>query len=39
MRVKGGLRKARASGKQLGRPTSDIDTNKVIKSSTSRVTP
>ncbi len=29
-RVKGGLRKARANGKQLGRPTGDIDRNKVI---------
>ncbi len=30
-RVKGGLRKARANGKQLGRPTGDIDINKVIE--------
>ena len=30
-RVKGGLRKARANGKRLGRPTDDIDINKVIE--------
>ncbi|MGR3174594.1 MAG: recombinase family protein [Candidatus Scalindua sp.] len=30
-RVKGGLRKARANGKRLGRPNSDVDINKVIK--------
>jgi DNA invertase Pin-like site-specific DNA recombinase len=30
-RVKGGLRKAKANGKRLGRPNSDIDTGKVIK--------
>ncbi len=30
-RVKGGLRKARANGKRLGRPKSDVDTNKVIE--------
>ncbi len=30
-RVKGGLRKARANGKQLGRPKSEVDTNKVIE--------
>ncbi len=30
-RVKGGLRKARANGKRLGRPNGDIDINKVIK--------
>ncbi len=30
-RVKGGLRKARANGKRLGRPNSDIDINKVIE--------
>ena len=30
-RVKGGLRKAKANGKQLGRPNSDIDMDKVIK--------
>ena len=28
-RVKGGLRKARANGKQLGRPKSEVDTNMV----------
>ncbi len=28
---KGGLRKARANGKRLGRPNSDIDINKVIE--------
>ena len=30
-RVKGGLRKAKANGKQLGRPNSDIDINEVVK--------
>ncbi len=30
-RVKGGLRKARANGKRLGRPKSDVDTDKVIE--------
>ena len=30
-RVKGGLRKARDKGKQLGRPNNDIDVNKVIE--------
>ncbi len=30
-RVKGGLRKAKASGKQLGRPKSKVDTDKVIE--------
>ncbi len=30
-RVKGGLRKARAKGKRLGRPKSKIDTDKVIE--------
>ena len=30
-RVKGGLRKARANGKQLGRPKSKVDTDKVIE--------
>ncbi|GAX59898.1 site-specific recombinase [Candidatus Scalindua japonica] len=30
-RVKGGLRKARASGKRLGRPKNDVDTDKVIE--------
>jgi DNA invertase Pin-like site-specific DNA recombinase len=30
-RVKGGLRKARANGKQLGRPNGDIDIDRVIK--------
>ncbi|MCP4254566.1 MAG: recombinase family protein [Candidatus Scalindua sp.] len=30
-RVQGGLRKARAKGKKLGRPNSDIDISKVIK--------
>jgi DNA invertase Pin-like site-specific DNA recombinase len=30
-RIKGGLRKARANGKRLGRPTGDIDINKVIE--------
>lgn len=29
-RVKGGLRKARANGKRLGRPKSEVDTDKVI---------
>ncbi len=29
-RVKGGLRKAKANGKKLGRPKSDVDANKVI---------
>ncbi len=30
-RVKGGLRKARANGKRLGRPKSEVDTDKVIE--------
>ena len=30
-RVKGGLRKARANGKRLGRPKSVIDTDKVVE--------
>ena len=30
-RVKGGLRKARANGKRLGRPNSDVDINKIIE--------
>jgi len=30
-RVKGGLRKARANGKRLGRPKSEVDTVKVIE--------
>ena len=30
-RVKGGLRKARANGKRLGRPESDVDTDKMIE--------
>ncbi len=30
-RVKGGLRKAKANGKRLGRPKSEVDTNKVIE--------
>ncbi len=30
-RVKGGLRKAKANGKRLGRPKSEIDTDKVIE--------
>ncbi len=30
-RVKGGLRKAKANGKQLGRPKNEIDTDKVIE--------
>lgn len=30
-RVKGGLRKARAKGKRLGRPNGSIDINRVIK--------
>ena len=30
-RVKGGLRKARANGKQLGRPNDDVDISNVIK--------
>jgi Site-specific recombinases, DNA invertase Pin homologs len=30
-RVKGGLRKARANGKQLGRPRSEVDTDKVVE--------
>jgi len=30
-RVKGGLRKARANGKRLGRPNSDVDISKVIE--------
>ncbi len=31
-RVKGGLRKAKANGKRLGRPKCDVDTSKVIES-------
>ncbi len=31
-RVKGGLRKAKANGKCLGRPKSEVDTSKVIES-------
>jgi DNA invertase Pin-like site-specific DNA recombinase len=30
-RVKGGLRKAKANGKKLGRPEIDVDTDKVIE--------
>jgi len=30
-RVKGGLRKARANGKRLGRPKNEVDTGKVIE--------
>ncbi len=30
-RVKGGLRKAKANGKRLGRPKSEVDTDKVIE--------
>ena len=30
-RVKGGLRKARANGKRLGRPKSEVDTVKVVE--------
>ncbi len=30
-RVKGGLRKAKANGKELGRPNSEVDTDKVIE--------
>ncbi len=30
-RVRGGLRKAKANGKRLGRPKSVIDTDKVIE--------
>ncbi len=30
-RVKGGLRKARANGKRLGRPRSAVDTDKVVE--------
>ncbi len=30
-RVRGGLRKARANGRRLGRPSSDIDISKVIE--------
>ena len=30
-RVKGGLRKARANGKRLGRPETGVDVNKVIE--------
>ncbi len=29
-RVKGGLRKAKANGKRLGRPKNEVDANKVI---------
>ena len=30
-RVRGGLRKARANGKKLGRPKDEVDTDKVIE--------
>ena len=30
-RVRGGLRKARANGKRLGRPKNEVDTDKVIE--------
>jgi len=30
-RVKGGLRKAKASGKRLGRPESEVDTDKIVE--------
>ena len=30
-RVKGGLRKAKANGKRLGRPKNEVDTDKVIE--------
>ncbi len=30
-RVKGGLRKARANGKRLGRPRSEVDTDKIVE--------
>jgi DNA invertase Pin-like site-specific DNA recombinase len=30
-RVKGGLRKAKANGKKLGRPKSDVDTGKIVE--------
>ena len=30
-RVKGGLRKARANGKRLGRPESEVDTDKIVE--------
>ena len=30
-RVKGGLRKARAKGKRLGRPENEVDTDKIVK--------
>ncbi len=30
-RVKGGLRKAKANGKQLGRPKSEVDTDKIVE--------
>ena len=30
-RVKGGLRKARANGKRLGRPKSEVDTDKIVE--------
>ncbi len=30
-RVKGGLRKARANGKQLGRPKSEVDTDRIVE--------
>jgi DNA invertase Pin-like site-specific DNA recombinase len=30
-RVKGGLRKARANGKQLGRPKKKVDTDKIVE--------
>ncbi len=30
-RVKGGLRKAKANGKRLGRPKSEVDTDKIVE--------
>ena len=30
-RVRGGLRKAKANGKKLGRPKNEVDTDKVIE--------
>ncbi len=30
-RVKGGLRKARANGKRLGRPKSEVDTDRIVE--------
>ncbi len=30
-RVRGGLRKAKANGKRLGRPKSDVDTDKILE--------